>query len=312
MRSIVLYNRIIIGAHYGLEVKVSKKLAVPYRSQGDPDARFATTDCGAACVAMVLEGFGRFEKIDDIFRTTGRSHNEFLSRGDMINAAAGFQLSLRRFNVGSQTYLKNSIDKNKPLIALVNYAAWSKRGSGVDTQSNFASAHFVVITGYDGNDVFIHDPLWWGARRLEGSHKRMSYAKLAAAWGTAHTYPGNPDFAGLNPKDPMPGAVVPVAPPVDEGVVNRILAWAFMNGQNVDAQTLTQQPVVDVFLQFMGSWGTNVVEHVVQPNEDLGLIALRYYGDPLKWKAITLFNGLPPINAFNPGDKLKIPEPVNP
>ena len=290
---------------------MSKKLAVPYRSQGDQDARFATTDCGAACVAMLLEGFGRFEKIDDVFRSTGKAHNEFLSRQDMINAAAGFNLNLRRYNVGSQNFLKNSIDKNKPLIALIHYAAWSKPNSGVDTQSNFASAHFVVVTGYDGNDVFIHDPLWWGTRRSEGSHKRMSYAKFAAAWGTAHKYPGNPDFAGLIPKDPMPGGVEPVVPEVDMDVVNRILAWAFITGQNVDAETLKQQAVVDVFLQFMGTWGTNVVQHVVQPGEDLGLIALHYYGDPLKWKVITLFNGLPPINAFNPGDTLKIPEPVN-
>ena len=290
---------------------MSKKLAVPYRSQGDQDARFATTDCGAACVAMLLEGFGRFEKIDDVFRSTGKAHNEFLSRQDMINAAAGFNLNLRRYNVGSQNFLKNSIDKNKPLIALIHYAAWSKPNSGVDTQSNFASAHFVVVTGYDGNDVFIHDPLWWGMRRSEGSHKRMSYAKFAAAWGTAHKYPGNPDFAGLIPKDPMPGGVEPVAPEVDTDVVNRILAWAFITGQNVDAETLKQQAVVDVFLQFMGTWGTNVVQHVVQSGEDLGLIALHYYGDPLKWKVITLFNGLPPINAFNPGDTLNIPEPVN-
>ncbi|HSG26478.1 MAG TPA: C39 family peptidase [Anaerolineales bacterium] len=291
---------------------MTKKLAVPYRSQSDQDARLATTDCGAACVAMLLEGFGRFEKIDDIFRSTGRPHNAFLSRGDMIKAAAGYNFALRRYNVGSQDFLKNSIDKNKPFIALVHYAAWSKPNSGVDTQSNFSSAHFVVVTGYDGNDVFIHDPLWWGSRRSEGSHKRMSYAKFAAAWGTAHKFPGNPDFAGLIPRDPMPGGVEPVVPEVDNAVINRVLAWAFINGQAVDAETLSQQEVVDVFLQFMGNWGTNVVEHRVQPGDDLGLIALRYYGDPLKWKVITFFNGLPPINAFEPGDLLKIPEPVNP
>jgi len=291
---------------------MSKKLEVPYRSQEDNDARIATTDCGATCVAMLLGGFGRFEKIDDVFRSTGRSPKEFLSRGDLIKAAAGFNLGLRRFNVGNQDFLKNSIDKNKPFIALVNYGAWSKSGSGVNTQSKFSSAHFVVVTGYDGNDVFIHDPLWWGIHRSGGNHKRMSYAQFAAAWGTAHEYPGNPDFAGLITKDPMPGGVAPDVPEVDPDLINRILAWAFVNGQAVDAETLKQQAVVDVFLQFMGSWGTRVVEHRVQPDEDLGLIALRYYGDPLKWKVITLFNGLPPINAFESGDTFKIPEPVNP
>jgi nucleoid-associated protein YgaU len=59
----------------------------------------------------------------------------------------------------------------------------------------------------------------------------------------------------------------------------------------------------------MGDWGTNWVEHTVRRGEDLGLIALHYYGDPLKWKVITLFNDLPPIDAFQVGNKLRIPEP---
>ena len=290
---------------------MAKKLDVPYRSQVDPDASLATTDCGAACVAMLLGAYGKNVKIDDVFRATNQPPDQFLSRGDMIKAAGDFQLVLRRFNIGDQDFLKRSIDNDKPFIALIHYKAWSKPNSGVPTQSTFDSAHFVVVTGYDGNDVFIHDPLWWGARRSEGEHKRMTYAQFAAAWGTAHNFPGNPDFAGLVPQGEMAGQVQPVPPPVSANVINRILAWAFIHGQNIDAQTLTQQPVVDVFIRFMGDWGSRVVDHVVQPNDDLGLLALKYYGDPLKWKVITYFNGLPPINAFTVGDVLRIPEPTN-
>jgi hypothetical protein len=294
-----------------MEAYMSKILAIPYRSQSDPDANFATTDCGAACVAMLLEGFGNFVKIDDIFKATNRPHNVFLSRGDMIKAAGDFNLGLRRYNVGSQDFLKNSIDANKPLIALVNYKAWSDPGSGVSTQSSFKSAHFVVVTGYDGNDVFIHDPLWWGPRRLEGKDKRMTYAQFAAAWSTAHTFPGNPDFAGLITKDALPGLAQPVIPPVSEDQISRIMAWAFLSGFNVTPEMLASREVADVFLRFMGNWGDHVVNHMVQPGDDLGLLALKYYGDPMKWKVITLFNNLPPLNAFEPGDVLKIPEPTN-
>ena len=289
---------------------MSKILNVPYRSQGDPDATFATTDCGAACVAMLLEGFGNKVTIDDVFKATNRPKDVFLSRGDMIKSANVFHLGLRRFNVGSQDFLKRSIDNNKPFIALIHYLAWSKRGRNF-TQSNFKSAHFVVVTGYDGNDVFVHDPLWWAPRRSEGEDKKMTYTQFASAWGTASKFPGNPNFAGLIPKNGMPGLVQPVIPPVSDDVINRILAWAFMTGNTVNAETLAQREVVDVFLTFMKDWGTKVVDHVVQPNDDLGLLALHYYGDPLKWKVITLFNGLPPINAFKEGDVLKIPEPTN-
>jgi len=289
---------------------MGKNLNVPYRSQSDIDAQFASTDCGAACVAMLLEGFGQTVKIDDIFITTGKSKNEFLSRQNLINAAGKFNLKLRRFNIGSQKFLKSSIDQNKPLIALVNYGAWSKPGSGVPTQSTFSSAHFVVVSGYDGDDVFINDPLWRGAQREQGHNKKMTYAQFASAWGTAHTFPGNPDFAGLIPTEIMPEQEQHVVPQVTEAEINRILAWAFMNNQNVTATELAERLVADVFLRFMGTWGTRVVDHVLQPNDNLGLLALKYYGDPLKWKVITLFNNLPPINAFENRTSIKIPEPT--
>ena len=290
---------------------MAKLLAVPFRSQSGPDAQFATTDCGAACVAMLLEGFGSVVKIDDIFKSTNRPHNVFLSRSDLINAAGDFNLSLTKFNNGSQNFLKQSIDANRPFIALVNYKAWSDPGSGVSVQVKFKSAHFVVVTGYDGDDVFINDPLFTPDREKDGKNKRMTYAQFASAWGTAHTFPGNPDFAGLITVDKLPGLAQPVTPPVSQEQINRILAWAFIAGFNVTPATLASPEVAAVFLKFMGNWGNNVVEHVIQEGDDLGKLALRYYGDPLKWKVITLFNGLPPLNAFETGDVLKIPEPTS-
>ena len=77
----IIYNNI---------VKMSKKLEVPYRSQEDNDARIATTDCGATCVAMLLGGFGRFEKIDDVFRLNTASLPE---RRSVPTAAKGIASS---------------------------------------------------------------------------------------------------------------------------------------------------------------------------------------------------------------------------
>lgn len=290
---------------------MAQKLDIPYRSQRDSDALYAPSDCGAACVAMLLEAFGMVVKIDDIFKATHRNQQEFLSRADLINAANQFHLSLQRFNNGSQAFLKQSIDANRPFIALINYQAWSQPGSGVSTQSTFTKTHFVVVTGYDGDDVFLNDPLWWGTRRMQGKNKKVTYAQFAAAWGTCHTFLNNPDFVGLITEQSLPVEVVPPGPPVTEDEINRILAWSFMSGLAVDESMLATREVVDVFLRFMGNWGQNVVDHVVQPGDDLGLLALHYYGDPMKWKVITLFNDLPPIDAFDVGDVLKIPEPTN-
>jgi hypothetical protein len=259
---------------------------------------------------MLLKAYGMNVSIDAIFKATGQPQQNFLSRADLIKAADKYQVSLRRFKNGDQDYLKRKIDQNRPVIALVNYKAWSKAGSGVDTQSKFAKTHFVVVTGYDGNDILINDPLWWGSRRQEGKDKRMTYAQFAAAWGTCHQFLNNPDFIGLVAMKALPGHSAPVSgQPVTEVEVNKILAWGVFMGISIDEAILSSRDVVNVYLSFVGDWGKNVVNHVVQQGDDLGILALRYYGDPMMWKIITYFNDLPPIEAFSPGDTLRIPEP---
>ena len=68
--------------------------------------------------------------------------------------------------------------------------------------------------------------------------------------------------------------------------------------------------VADVYLNFVGPWGTRVIDHILSDGEDLGILALRYYGDPMKWKVISEFNNLPIINAFEGTNSIKIPEPT--
>jgi hypothetical protein len=60
----------------------------------------------------------------------------------------------------------------------------------------------------------------------------------------------------------------------------------------------------------MGPWGERVVPHEVTEGDTLGLLALHYYDDPLKWELITLFNGLTPTDVIQDGDVLLIPEPL--
>jgi nucleoid-associated protein YgaU len=91
----------------------------------------------------------------------------------------------------------------------------------------------------------------------------------------------------------------------------RIKAWAAYYYKYISSlpANLEHPAIAHAYLTAMGDWGTHWVEHTVAPGEDLGLVALQYYGDPLKWKVITLFNDLPPIDAFRIGNVLKIPEP---
>jgi nucleoid-associated protein YgaU len=140
----------------------------------------------------------------------------------------------------------------------------------------------------------------------------MTYNQFAAAWGSCHEFQNNPDFVGLITENALPDVEVPQPNPVKQKEINRIMAWATFMGLTVDESKLTNRQVADVYLDFVGPWGSKVVDHTVQQGDDLGLIALRYYADPLKWKVIVYYNDLPPIDAIHVGDVLKIPEPVVP
>lgn len=285
------------------------KLEIPYRSQKDSDANYAPSDCGAACVAMLLDAFGIRKTIDEVFKATGQPQTNFLSRSHLIIAAGKFHLKIKKFDNGSQTFLKQAVDDRKPFIALVNYKAWST-DPAVPTQSTFDKTHFVVVTGYENGNVTINDPLWWRPKREQGHHKKMTYDQFAAAWGSCHNYQGNPDFVGLITEAALPGPTPPQVAPVSEAEINRIMAWSAFMGLDVDETTLSKREVADVYLNFVGPWGTRVIDHRVRDKEDLGILALLYYNDPMKWKVISEFNNLPPIDGFKEGDVLKIPEPT--
>ena len=111
--------------------------------------------------------------------------------------------------------------------------------------------------------------------------------------------------------EPLPGHAAPVSgQPVTQEEVNKILAWGVFMGIAIDEDTLSISGQWWMCISISSAtWGKNVVTHTVQAGDDLGILALRYYGDPMKWKVITYFNDLPPIDAFTVGDKLKIPEP---
>ena len=296
---------------------MTKILNIPYRSQEDDDAKKAYTDCGAACVAMIVESFGTRETIDNIFASTGREPREFLSRSDLINAANNYNVSMKKFGDGSFEKLKSALEANLPMIALINYAAWSQNNIGVPTQSTFDKTHFVVVVGYDDNDnIIIHDPLWWGTQREGGNKKTMTYAQFNAAWSTCNEYRNNPNNVGIISNKALTGSQPPPPPPptpvTDEEII-LIRAWAEYTDMPIeDPSILKQREVADVYLHFVGDWGKHTVTHKVEEGDDLGLIALRYYDDPLKWKVITIYNDLPPINAFKVGDVFRIPEPTRP
>lgn len=300
--------------------------SVPYKSQLDPDASEFRNDCGPTCIAMVLAAYGINKSTNAVFRKTGATADGYVHLSQMMRASESYGVAYRYFSGWNIDRLKYTINQGFPMIATVHYGAWARIKPGVSTQYRFYGPHFVVVVGYDDNNIYVNDPLWSGSRRLEGFRKAWSYKDFNAAWGSNYK-DGNRDYSGAvcklkRPTEAFGGGssappATPDAPPPppkpvtytpDPLLVQRIQAWAQMNA--IPQPQLVSPAVVNSYLAAMGEWGERVVKHEVTSSDTLGLIALRYYDDPLKWEVITYFNGISLVDGLHDGDALMIPEPL--
>ena len=149
---------------------------VPYRSQHDDDARISRSDCGPACIAMLLEWHGVRVTIDDISRATSMGAT---NAGQLIAAAGRYGVQLKRFAPMSLTDLEELINHGRPPIALIKYGDLGDHRQDM----NYTGLHWIVVVGYDKGNIYINDPNYWGARRQEGKGLVVSRATFDHAWG---------------------------------------------------------------------------------------------------------------------------------
>ncbi|MBN2503180.1 MAG: C39 family peptidase [Anaerolineales bacterium] len=290
--------------------------SIPYKSQVDADADDNRNDCGPTALAMVLNAFGHNVTTNAVYKRTGAKPNAYVSVTQLMNASRSYGIPFNHFYAWNLTKLKQMVNQGKTMIALVHYGSFVEVNPGVSTQNtSFTGPHFVVVVAYDDDHIYVNDPLWWGSRRSEGFRKAWTYNQFLKAWGSNHI-DGNKDFSGIlcsltlsteqynGPDDE------PVPPPfqLDPDMARRIKAWAEANG--LPQPAITSPAVANAYIEAMGAWGERVVEHQVTAGDTPGLIALRYYDDPMKWNVIMYFNGLTPVDVIHAGDKLLIPEPL--
>lgn len=158
-----------------LDVSSPRMVDVPYRSQWDADAQLAHADCGPACVAMLLQWRGIQVKIHDITRETSLGPT---NAGQLIAAAAKHGLRITRLSDMTLADVERDIEAGKPLIALVHYADFGDCRQ--DTKYN--GLHWLVVVGYDAQNIYINDPDYWSGRRLEGMQHPIARAVFERAW----------------------------------------------------------------------------------------------------------------------------------
>ncbi len=183
------------------------KLDVPYISQWDETARMHNADCGPTSMAMILNANkapSQHVTVDELY-TRYLPHKrvgEFTSLQDLEDIGRGEGLDIQRliYADGEQAFqeMQALIRQGIPFVALVNYAKWDDIA-----KNNFTSGHFVVVTGFDPEHVFVHDPLFRGTRRGLGEFFVWRKERFLAGWGSGQEI-DNPNFAAIVPDKQVP------------------------------------------------------------------------------------------------------------
>lgn len=140
-----------------------------------------TFDCGAAALRSVCE----------FFRVGPDDHDEFIKAckteskhgtdpTDMIRAAKEFGLKTEAIHNMSLQKLKSFVDMGRPIIVCMQ--AWDETKNKRKVYKKLESGHYVVVIGYDQNNIHIEDPV------LEGSRGVLSNKEFEDRW---HDKDGN-------------------------------------------------------------------------------------------------------------------------
>ncbi len=188
---------------------MAQLLDVPYRSQWDDDATQSSSDCGPACLAMILGYYGVQARIDDLFEATGAPPGGYVGLNPLRQIGQAYGLELACSADNSLTDLKGWLDEGKPALVLVQYRSWSRHSPPL-TQDDFEGPHYVVAVGYDERGhVVVNDPNYWGERRYEGYRRAYPEPLFSQAWHDLD--PPNPPGAALVPlSGERPTMVTPV------------------------------------------------------------------------------------------------------
>lgn len=142
-------------------------LDVPYIRQEGIGATQFRNDCGCACVAMLLAYYtGNTPTVNELAsETTLAQVDNGLYTKQLKTLAFNHGLNLDSFT-GNMTiqFIKRWIDKKEPVLVLINYSYILGRLNQRDT-----SQHFVIVTGYDDNNIYVNDPDWYEPN-INGGH----------------------------------------------------------------------------------------------------------------------------------------------
>jgi len=191
-------------------------LPVPERSQVDGTV-WASSNCGPASIAMVLETFGQDvptsvlrKGADQLLGMSDPSTGTRIQDLAQVVKERGLSVSgpysggkLRAWSLDD---VRTELRAGRPVVAEVYFPLLpNHRNNPVPTD------HYIVIVGYDGDDFLFNDPADSAA---PGYQQRMSSRQFMKAWG-ASDFPFAAFSAG--PPQPPPAALAAAASKPEDG-----------------------------------------------------------------------------------------------
>ncbi|GEM_PF-1465473 len=178
------------------------RLDVVWHSQNDPNtAKTHLADCGPTCLAMIFNT-GKVPAqrvtVDSLYANSptlrNKSFTAFTTLAEMETISRENGVQLKGETLTAQTALdklKGYVREGILTIALVNYAKWIDIAKpGFD----YRDSHFVVVTGFDEKNIFVHDPIF-PPQGERGKYFVWTNEKFMEAWGSLNLLPGRgPNF----------------------------------------------------------------------------------------------------------------------
>jgi hypothetical protein len=175
------------------------KLDVPYHSQEDLDAKWAAADCGPTCVHMVIDWRAKVRgqplpniTTDQVSKNAGITPRSFSQFSNLMAAGNTYHLKLNYTRDAQLPRILAEIDAGRPVIMLIRYGNLSQRQNQA-----FGGGHFVVVIGYNSQEIILNDPDWWGTQRNNGAGFHVPRAEFEGAIGLDLRKTGNEPYQGL-------------------------------------------------------------------------------------------------------------------
>src|SRR5262245_16384524 len=130
----------------------------PTRAKTPTVLQMQVTECGAACLAMVLAHYGRWVPLEELRERSGASRDG-TTAADLVKTAAHYGLVAKGYFRGRGLLA----DLGFPLVLL-----WK-------------GAHFLVLEGLDDEHAWLNDPAS-GPRRIPIEEFDRDYSKIVLAF----------------------------------------------------------------------------------------------------------------------------------